>query len=125
LTTVEPCVPPTSPDRGPEKLTAVVAVVAVVAEVAVEAFPFKAADIIPAEKFPEASLFTMALAVFKSVEALDSNSAECMLAAEEVPTVFTVTDPVSAKEASPLTETAAAKALEFPTQIWVSGRAGN
>ena len=46
---------------------ALVAVVAVVADVAVEAFPFKAAVIVPAVKLPEASRATMALAVFASV----------------------------------------------------------
>lgn len=39
----------------------------VVAEVAVEALPFKAAVIVPAEKLPEASRATMALAVFALV----------------------------------------------------------
>ena len=48
-------------------LVAFVAVVAVVAEVAEVAFPLKAAVIVPAVKFPEASLATMALAVFALV----------------------------------------------------------
>jgi hypothetical protein len=46
---------------------AFVAVVAVVADVAVDAFPFRAAVIVPAEKLPEASRATMALAVFALV----------------------------------------------------------
>src|SRR5204863_190066 len=55
LTTVAPCVPVTSPDNDPEKLVAVVAVVAL---------PVKFAVIVPAEKLPDASRATIALAVF-------------------------------------------------------------
>jgi len=45
-------------------LATCVAVVAVVAEVAVEAFPLKAAVIVPAEKLPDASRKTIVEAVF-------------------------------------------------------------
>ncbi len=58
LTTVAPCVPVTSPLRDPEKLVAVVAVVAL---------PLKFAVIVPAEKLPEPSRATIALAVFALV----------------------------------------------------------
>ena len=43
---------------------AVVALVALVALVAVVAFPLNAAVIVPAEKFPDASLITIVLTVF-------------------------------------------------------------
>lgn len=64
LTTVAPCVPVTSPAKEPLKFVAVVAVVAVVADVAL---PDKFAVIVFAEKLPEASRATMALAVFALV----------------------------------------------------------
>ena len=58
LTTVALCVPVTSPDNDPEKLVAVVAVVAL---------PLKFAVMVPAEKLPDASRATMALAVLALV----------------------------------------------------------
>lgn len=78
-TTVALCEPVTSPESIPLKLVAVpadVAVPAVVAEVAVVAVPLRFAVIVPAEKFPEASRFTMAEAVFAFVAALAATSAE-------------------------------------------------
>ena len=58
LTTVALCVPVTSPDNDPLKLVAVVAVVAL---------PLKFAVIVPAEKLPDASRATIALAVLALV----------------------------------------------------------
>ncbi len=58
VTTVAPCGPVTSPDNDPEKFTAVVAVVAL---------PFKAAVIVPAEKFPAPSRNTIVFDVFVGV----------------------------------------------------------
>ena len=54
--------------------------------------PVNSAVIFPALKFPLASLFTMVLAVFASVEALANNSAVCMVEELEPPTVFTIGD---------------------------------
>src|SRR5437016_4931534 len=55
LTTVALCVPVTSPANEPLKLVALVALVAVVA------LPITFAVIVPAEKLPDASRFTMVL----------------------------------------------------------------
>jgi hypothetical protein len=61
-TTVADWVPVTSPDSEPEKLVEVTAVVALVA------FPDKVAVIVPAAKFPEASLRTIVEGVLSAVE---------------------------------------------------------
>jgi hypothetical protein len=63
-TFVADCVPLTSPERLPEKFVAVTAVVALVA---VLAFPFSAAVMVPAEKFPLASRSTRVLGVLSDV----------------------------------------------------------
>ena len=57
---------------------------AVVAVVAVDAFPNKAAVIVPAEKFPLASLFTIVLAVFVFVAAFTLVFKEVILDVLEV-----------------------------------------
>ena len=64
--------------------------VAVVAVVALVALPLKAAVIVPAVKFPEASLFTIVLAVFKLVAALAAVVAEATFAAVAPPTSGTL-----------------------------------
>jgi hypothetical protein len=76
-TTVADWVPVTSPAREPEKFVEVVAVVA---------FPDKVAVMVPAEKLPEASLRTIAEAVFKFVAAFASTEPEATLAAVCPPT---------------------------------------
>jgi hypothetical protein len=63
--------------------------------------PINEAVIIFAEKLPDASLFTRVDAVFIDVAALANNSAECMLAAVEPPTVSTVMTPASVMDTSP------------------------
>jgi hypothetical protein len=82
----------TSPEREPVKLVAVVAVVAEVADVAVVAFPDKFAVMVPALKFPDASLFTIADAVFRFVAAFASTEPEATLAAVCPPTEDTTVD---------------------------------
>ena len=52
-----------------------------VAVVAVEEFPERAADIVPAEKFPDPSLFTTVLIVFEFVAAFAITEPEATLAA--------------------------------------------
>jgi hypothetical protein len=69
-TTVALCVPVTSPESDPLKFVAVVAVVADVALVAVVALPLRLPVIVPAAKFPDASRFTIMLAVFVEVALL-------------------------------------------------------
>jgi hypothetical protein len=76
-------VPVTSPPKEPEKETEVVAW---------EAVPVKLAVMVPAAKFPLASLLTIVLAVLVLTAALAASSAEWILAALEVPTWFTVTE---------------------------------
>ena len=67
LTTVAPCVPVTSPTKDPVKLVAL---------------PVKFAVIVPALKLPEASRFTIVLAVFAEVAALARTEPAATLAAD-------------------------------------------
>jgi hypothetical protein len=87
------------------------------ASVAIEAVPFRFAVIVPAAKLPEASLFTIELAVFRFVAALASNSAECIFIAVDPPTDATVTAPILLIAASPLIATAEARFELFPTMM--------
>src|SRR5579863_7563997 len=84
LTTVALCVPVTSPVSEPEKLVAVVAVVAL---------PLRLAVIVLAEKLPEASRFTIALALSRFVAALARTAPEATFAAVCPPTVLTTVAP--------------------------------
>ena len=68
-------VPPLAPNTIPETLVAL---------------PDSVAVIVPAVKFPVASLLTIVLAVFALVAALANNSAACKLLALDPPTVTTV-----------------------------------
>ena len=89
------CVPVTSPDKLPVKFVAVVAVVALVA---VEALPFSAAVIVPAEKFPEPSRATMALAVLFAVAVVAELGilvSPAPLPVNEFPALLSVTAPVN------------------------------
>jgi hypothetical protein len=65
LTTVDPCVPVTSPASPPVKVIALPAVVA---------FPTSAPVIVPTMKFPSPSRFTIAFAVFALVAPVPSIS---------------------------------------------------
>lgn len=92
LTTVEDCVPETSPERDPEKL---------VVEVAL---PIKFAVIVPAAKLPEASLLTIADAVFRLVAELAEVAPLATFAALTPPTeATTVADcvPVTSPDRDP------------------------
>ena len=73
-TTVAPCVPVTSPTRGPVKLVAEVAVEALPVRLPVT-LPVKLAAMVPALKFPETSRLTIVDVVFASVAAFAANSA--------------------------------------------------
>jgi hypothetical protein len=82
LTTVAPWVPVTSPARDPVKEAALP-----------ETFPVIFAVIVPALKFPEASLFTIVLTVLALVAALAKFAPEAMFAADTSPTVLTTVAP--------------------------------
>src|SRR5579863_3545275 len=84
LTTVALCVPVTSPSKDPEKLVAVVAVVAL---------PLKLAVIVPAEKLPDASRYTMVLGVLAFVAAFANTAPDATFAAVCPPTVLTTVAP--------------------------------
>jgi hypothetical protein len=58
-----------------------------------ETFPVIFAVMVPALKFPEASLFTIVLAVLASVAALAKFAPEAMFAADTSPTVLTTVAP--------------------------------
>ena len=94
-TTVAVCVPVTSPERDPEKLVAVVAVFAL---------PLRLAVMVPAEKLPDPSRFTMVFMVFEEVAALAATVAEATLAAVCPPTketTVTVCVPVTSPDRLP------------------------
>jgi hypothetical protein len=87
----------TSPVRLPVK-------VAAAPEVSPVTFPMRFAVTVPAEKFPEGSLLTRALTVFRPVAALARFAPEATLAAARPPTVATVeaTEPLPLVVTSPV-----------------------
>jgi hypothetical protein len=126
----------TAPVREPEPITfaafvAFVAVVALVAVVAVEALPLKVAVIVPAEKLPDASLATMALAVLAlaAVVLLLGNipltSAVAKSTApvrEPEPTKLVALGAVLLKESVDTLETGAEAVIICPSVGWIFGR---